>query len=236
MKNKKIIFIFMMLVVCSGLIFADFAISFGPAYTNYFVQAKTEGNFAALGPVVNNTLQNAKNERNNAAGFALDLRSGLFYLMTQIAFPGTNHSDLAKDISSEKSGFLTKNAFILDTQLGAGITLFKKTKFNLFLGGGIGINAVKAAQTIDTPVGKLNYDKLDVMFGAGVNILASYYFTNIIGIYAGVADTFYFTPLTVKKRFKVEGVGDITVSNTDNNLKEVIANSLNLKLGLSIRL
>ena len=43
MKNKKIIFIFMMLVVCSGLIFADFAISFGPAYTNYFVQAKMKG-------------------------------------------------------------------------------------------------------------------------------------------------------------------------------------------------
>ena len=235
MKNKKIIFIFMMLVVCSGLIFADFAISFGPAYTNYFVQAKNEGNFAALGPVINNTLQNAKNEKNNAAGFAVELRSGLFYLMTQIAFPGTNHSDLAKGISSEKSGFLTKNAFILDTQLGAGITLFKKTKFNLFLGGGIGINAVKAAQTIDTPVGKLNYDKLDVMFGAGVNILASYYFTNIIGIYAGIADTFYFTPLTVKKTFKI-GNYKQTISNTDGSIKRAIANSLNLKLGLSIRL
>ena len=235
MKYKKIILIFMMAIVCSGLIFADFAISFGPAYTNYFVQAKNEGNFAALGPVVNDTLQNAKNERNNAAGFALDLRAGLFYLMTQIAFPGTNHSDIIKGSGSEKDKFLKTNAFILDTQLGAGLTLFKKTRFNLFLGGGLGINAMKATQSFYIFNQEFKYEKLDVMFGLGANILASYYFTNIIGIYAGIADTFYFTPLKVQKTFKVAG-HEHTVSNTDGSIKDVLANSLNIKLGISIRL
>lgn len=57
MKNKKIIFIFMMLVVCSGLIFADFAISFGPAYTNYFVQAKNESQFAGFPGALQETLK-----------------------------------------------------------------------------------------------------------------------------------------------------------------------------------
>lgn len=234
MKNKKIIFIFMMLVVCSGFIFADFAISFGPAFTNYFVKSKNEGQFAGVLPAVKETLTNAKNEQNNAAGIALDLRAGFFYLMTQIAFPGTSHTDLVKTAGSNKDKLLNPNAFILDTQLGAGLTLFKKTKFNLFLGGGIGVNAVKSAQTLNVQGVDVKYDKLDVMFGAGANILASYYFTNIIGVYLGVADTFYFTPLKVEKTFKIAGA-DHTISSADGKLKDVIANSLNVKLGLSIK-
>ena len=50
----------MMLVVCSGLIFADFAISFGPAYTNYFVQAKNESQFAGFPGALQETLKNSK--------------------------------------------------------------------------------------------------------------------------------------------------------------------------------
>jgi len=142
---------------------------------------------------------------------------------------------LKTDSSAEKDKFLVKNAFILDTQLGAGITLFKKTRFNLFLGGGLGLNAMKATQSISIAGQNLSYDKLDVMFGVGVNVLASFYFTKMIGIYGGIADTVYFAPLKVKKTFKV-GNQEYTVSNTSNNIKEVIANSVNLKLGLSIRL
>ena len=235
MKHKKIIFIFMMLVVCSGLIFADFAISFGPAFTNYFVQTKNEGTFNNFEAGLKDSLKNAKEDKNIAGGVALDLRAGLFYFMTQIAFPAKNHSDIIKGTGSEKDKFLKTNAFILDTQLGAGTTLFKKTRFNLFLGGGIGFNAMKATQSVYIHSQEFKYDKLDVMFGLGVNVLASYYFTNIIGIYAGIADTFYFTPLKVEKKFK-HGNQEHTISNTDGSIKEVIANSLNLKLGISIRL
>lgn len=37
-----------------------------------------------------------------------------------------------KGATAEKDKFVVKNAFILDSQLGVGITLFKKTPFNLF--------------------------------------------------------------------------------------------------------
>ena len=71
------------------------------------------------------------------------------------------------------------------------------------------------------------------MFGLGANVLASFYFTDMIGIYGGIADTFYFVPLNVEKTFKVGGTS-FNVSNKDK-LKEILANSVNLKLGLSIK-
>ncbi|UTY29541.1 DUF2715 domain-containing protein [Treponema putidum] len=235
MKHKKMILILIISAASVAFAFADIAISFGPAFTNYFVHTKNDGNFDTFSADVKNALKNAKEEKNNAAGAAVDLRAGIFYLMTQIAFPGQNHSQLVKGATSEKDKFLVKNAFILDSQLGVGITLLKNTPFNLFLGGGIGLNAMKATQSLSIANQNVSYDKLDVMFGMGVNVLASYYFTNIIGIYAGVADTVYFAPLKVQKTFKV-GDQEYTVSNTSGNIKDVIANSVNLKLGLSIRL
>ena len=232
MKHKKIGLVLIISVASAVFAFADFAISFGPAYTNYFVHTKNEGNFSTFSNDVQNALKNAKDEKNNAAGVAVDLRAGFIYLM---AFPGKNHTDLMKGATAEKDKFVVKNAFILDSQLGVGITLFKKTPFNLFLGGGLGLNAMKATQTVSIASQDISYDKLDVMFGVGVNVLASFYFTDMIGIYGGIADTVYFAPLKVKKTFTV-GNQEYTVSNSKGNIKDVIANSVNLKLGLSIRL
>ena len=234
MKNKKIIFILIISVASAVFAFADFAISFGPAFTNYFVHTKNNGNLGTVHADIQKAVQELKDEKNNAAGLAVDLRAGFIYLMAQIAFPGKNHNDLVKDSRAEKDKFVVKNAFILDTQLGAGITLFKKTRFNLFLGGGLGLNAMKATQSISIAGQNLSYDKLDVMFGVGVNVLASFYFTKMIGIYGGIADTVYFAPLKVEKTFNVAGQ-PYTFSNK-NSIQDVIANSVNLKLGLSIRL
>lgn len=234
MKNKKIIFILIISVASAVFAFADFAISFGPAFTNYFVHTKNNGNLGTVHADIQKAVQDLKDEKNNAAGLAVDLRAGFIYLMAQIAFPGKNHNDLMKRAPAEKDKFVAKNAFILDTQLGAGITLFKKTRFNLFLGGGLGLNAMKATQSISIAGQNLSYDKLDVMFGVGVNVLASFYFTKMIGIYGGIADTVYFAPLKVEKTFNVAGQ-PYTFSNK-NSIQDVIANSVNLKLGLSIRL
>ena len=234
MKNKKIIFILIISVASAVFAFADFAISFGPAFTNYFVHTKNNGNLGTVHADIQKAVQDLKDEKNNAAGLAVDLRAGFIYLMAQIAFPGKNHTDLMKGAPAEKDKFVAKNAFILDTQLGAGITLFKKTRFNLFLGGGLGLNAMKATQSISIAGQNLSYDKLDVMFGVGVNVLASFYFTKMIGIYGGIADTVYFAPLKVEKTFNVAGQ-PYTFSNK-NSIQDVIANSVNLKLGLSIRL
>ncbi|UTY26836.1 DUF2715 domain-containing protein [Treponema denticola] len=235
MKHKKIGLVLIILVASAVFAFADFAISFGPAFTYYFVHTKNEGNWGTVHADIQTAVKNLKDEQNNAAGVAVDLRAGILYFMAQIAFPGKNHNNLIKGTTADKDKFVAKNAFILDSQLGVGITLFKKTSFNLFLGGGLGLNAMKSTQSVSIASQEVTYDKLDVMLGVGANILASFYFTDMIGIYGGIADTVYFAPLKVEKTFKV-GNQAYTVSNTSGNIKDVIANSVNLKLGLSIRL
>ncbi|UTC67150.1 MULTISPECIES: DUF2715 domain-containing protein [unclassified Treponema] len=234
MKNKKMIFVFVMLAACIGFVFADFAISVGPAYTNYFTKSDTKVSFDAAYSSIQTALTDVKNEKNNAAGVALDLRAGLFYMMAQIAFPGKNHKALLSQAGNAKN-FVSKNSVIFDSQLGAGLTLFKKSRFNLFLGGGLGLNAMKSTQTATILGQGISYEKLDVMFGLGANVLASFYFTDMIGIYAGIADTFYFAPLKVEKTFKIAGVADYVASHKNGKVGNVIANSLNLKLGLSLR-
>ena len=152
--------------------------------------------------------------------------------MAQIAFPGKSHKDLFNNVSNA-SDFVKSSAVIFDSQIGAGYTFFEKSRFNLFVGGGLGLNAGSSTETATIGTIQASYKKLDVMFGLGANILASFYFTDMIGIYGGIADTFYFVPLKVEKTFKF-GSTSINVSNKDN-LKDILANSVNLKLGLSLR-
>ncbi|AIW88503.1 hypothetical protein JO41_00755 [Treponema sp. OMZ 838] len=232
MKHKKMVLV--LSLASAVFAFADFSISFGPAFTNYFVHSKNEGDVATLGSAnLENAVKNLTNESNNAAGIAVDLRAEFFYLMAQIAFPGKSHKDLFNNVSSETANFIKKSPVIFDSQIGAGYTFFKKSRFNLFVGGGLGLNAMSSTET--AKIGPLNasYEKLDVMFGLGANILASFYFTDMIGIYGGIADTFYFVPLKVEKTFKL-GSTSINVSNKDK-LKDILANSVNLKLGLSLK-
>ena len=233
MKHKKMVLVLVLSLASVTFAFADFAISFGPAFTNYFVHSKNEGDVSKLAFAnLENAVKGLTNESNNAAGIAVDLRADFFYLMAQVAFPGKSHKDLFNNVSNA-SDFVKSSAVIFDSQLGAGYTFFKKTKFNLFVGGGLGLNAVSSTETATILGLDVSYKKLDAMFGLGANILASFYFTDMIGIYGGIADTFYFVPLKVEKTFKVGGTS-FNVSNKDK-LKDILANSVNLKLGLSIK-
>ena len=233
MKHKKFVLVLVLSLVSASFAFADFAISFGPAFTNYFVHSKNEGNVPSLGLAnLESAVKGLSNESNNAAGIAVDMRASFFYLMAQIAFPGKSHKDLFNNVGSTPS-FVKKTAVIFDLQLGGGYTFFKESRFNLFVGGGLGLNAVSSTETATIFGVDVSYKKLDAMFGLGANVLASFYFTDMIGIYGGIADTFYFVPLNVEKTFKVGGTS-FNVSNKDK-LKNILANSVNLKLGLSLR-
>ncbi|MGF7108784.1 DUF2715 domain-containing protein [Treponema pedis] len=237
MKHKKNFIIFIMAAACTAMLFADLAISFGPAYTNYLVKPKTEegklsGN--AVQDSIISQLKGATTEKNNAAGFAVDIRGDYLYGMLQIAFPSKTHTDLIKGGTAG----LKKGAFIMDTQVGAGYTFFKDSRFNLFLGAGLGFNLMSSEQTISIPLaGDFNYKKLDAMIGVGGNITASFYFTKHVGIFAGIADTVYFAPIKAKKTFTVAGETiNLDEKTEGTKLSNSFANSLNLKAGISFKL
>ena len=231
MKQKKLIIVSAVLLLSAVGMFADTILSVGPAFTNYLVQTKIEGNLPSqVQNILGSSLQNTKDERNNAAGFALDWRGELFYLMAQMAFPGKTHSDIFKSNYDQ----IKNSAIILDTQFGVGVTLFKQSQLNLFLGAGAGLNTMYANQSMQIPLaGTVSYAKLDFMVGAGANVIASLFLTKNIGIYAGVADTIYFLPIVTQKKFTF---GGNTYELDNKTVKNVLANSLNVKAGLTIKL
>lgn len=231
MKQKKFVIVSAVLLLSAVGMFADTILSVGPAFTNYFVQTKVDGSIdSQVLSLLDKSITNAKDEKNNAAGFALDWRGELFYLMAQMAFPGKTHSDIFKSNSET----IKRSAIILDTQLGVGVTLFKQSQLNLFLGAGAGLNTMYANQEMQVPIaGKISYAKLDFMVGAGANVIASLFLTKNIGIYAGVADTIYFLPIVTQKKFTF---GGNTYELDNKTVKNVLANSLNVKAGLTIKL
>ena len=232
MKQKKFVIVSAVLLLSAVSMFADTILSVGPAFTNYFVQTKIEGSSldSAVAHILSGSLENTKDEKNNAAGFALDWRGELFYLMAQMAFPGKTHSDIFKSNSEA----IKQSAIILDTQLGVGVTLFKQSQLNLFLGAGAGLNTMYANQSMQIPLaGTVSYAKLDFMVGAGANVIASLFLTKNIGIYAGIADTLYFLPIMTEKEFTIGG----QKYKLDNKaVKNNWANSVNVKAGLTIKL
>ena len=234
MKQKKLVIVSAVLLLSAAGMFADTAIFIGPAFTNYLVKTTMEGTAlpGQIQNIVGDSFGNIKDERNNAAGFAIDLRGNLFYLMTQLAFPGKTHSDVLK---SDTNG-IKNSAIILDTQLGLGFTFFKRSPFNLFVGAGAGLNTMYAkAKTTIPVIGDFEYAKLDFTVGAGANVLASFYLAKHIGIYAGIADTVYFLPILAQKSFNVGGKEFKFDKDSDTRVKNSLANSLNIKAGLTIK-
>ncbi|MGI5173589.1 DUF2715 domain-containing protein [Treponema sp. OMZ 840] len=236
MKQKRLLIAAVVLLVSAVFVFADTAISIGPAFTNYLVRTKMEGGTlpADVQAIVGDSFGNLKDEKNNAAGFALDVRGRFLYGMIQMAFPAKTHSDIINSNIND----LKNSAIIFDSQLGAGFTFFKKSPFNLFIGGGVGLNTMYAQKTMKLPVtgNEVSYAKLDFMLGAGANVLAQFYFTKHLGIYAGIADTVYFAPLVAKKEFKLpDGSTYNYGQSSDTQVKNTLANSLNVKAGLTIK-
>ena len=235
MKQKKLIIVSAVLLLSAVGMFADTAIFVGPAYTNYIVRTKMDENLTGqIQNIVGDAIGNVKDETNNTAAFAIDLRGSFFYLMAQMAFPGASHSDIVKATMDKKFNW---NGIMLDTQLGGGITLFKKSPLNLFVGAGAGLNTIYTKQDVDAgTLGKISYTKFDLMVGAGVNILASLYLAEHLGIYVGVADTLYFIPIKTERLFQGTGLlNNIDLTQKDSKVKNNFANSLNIKAGLTIK-
>ena len=239
MKQKKLIIVSAVLLLSAVGMFADTAIFVGPAYTNYLVKTKVSGDGLTspeVKKILGDAIGNVKDERNNTAAFAIDLRGSFFYLMAQMAFPGASHSDVVKASLNKEFNW---KGIMLDTQLGGGITLFKKSPLNLFVGAGAGLNTIYTNQDVDAgTLGKISYTRFDLMAGAGVNILASLYLAEHLGIYVGVADTLYFIPIKAEKLFSGGSLSqkiELTQSNQNSNVKNNFANSLNIKAGLTIK-
>lgn len=237
MKQRNIIvFAVSALLLSAGTVFAETSISFGPAYTSYFVRTDLKGPDVTN---IKNALAEAldkKQEVNHAAGVALDITAGYFYTMLQAAFPTKTITGLLKPDSQTRKG---GSAVILDWQIGVGYTFFRGSAVNLFVGLGLGLNGSYFNQKFKVPdiAREVRYERGDVMIGAGVNVLLQAFFSEHFGLFAGVSDSVYVHSFKTRKLFNINGKNDYIFDKTEDKNKSTstLANSLNVKAGFAFR-
>lgn len=125
--------------------------------------------------------------------------------------------------------FAFNNTFVNDTMLGAGY-IFKPTRgVDLFLGGGLALGG----SVFKWAEGSVSNTHKFFNIGAGINFTASVMFTDKIGMYVGISDTYY-KPVSGKWSRKV---GDKTSSgDIPSSLMPDLTKSINGRLGVKIKL
>ncbi|CEM61576.1 hypothetical protein DWQ65_04430 [Treponema phagedenis] len=244
---KKILLITSALF-CASLLAAEVSISVGPAFTNVYSRAKEKGetNWEAAGETLSEAGKALKEKINagssvkmNAPAFAVDIHGNIVYGFVQFAFPTKTWESAFEE--ENKKRILEKGAFIMDGQIGAGYNFFNTSPFNLYVGGGLGVNVVRTERALNFgKIGKLDfgqvkYTNTNAMMGLGANILAHYYFTKNVGIYAGLADTLYFLTLANSKKISWGKIEIKPDKNEKVKVSDVFTNSFNAKLGLSVK-
>ncbi|UTC75581.1 DUF2715 domain-containing protein [Treponema sp. OMZ 792] len=125
--------------------------------------------------------------------------------------------------------FAFNRTFVSDTMLGAGYTFKPGKGFDLFLGGGLAFGG----SVFKWSSGNVSITNRFFNIGAGINLTASFMFTNKIGMFAGISNTYY-KPVSGKWSNKI---GDKTTSGdiASNHMPD-LAKSISGRLGVKIKL
>ncbi|WP_024465252.1 DUF2715 domain-containing protein [Treponema pedis] len=148
----------------------------------------------------------------NAFVAGLSLKISYLYLNLGAGFPSkslpTGFDPLGAKLKAFNVSDKIKGSVIIDGLLGAGVTLFKNTPFNIVLGGGLGVNYIRTKRDLpEAFVKTIVNDKGEAIakqfteirstasIGVGADIGIRYYFTKNIGVSFDIKDTVYFLPV-----------------------------------------
>ncbi len=259
MKKKIFAIVLVLCLSFSALSAAGIDLSgdVGIGYMNHMMMTRYNYGDTTLGHIYE-----LAQDKYNALAVGLSLKYSWFYADLAIGFPfkaiPTDSFSTGLKLTNDVKGSL-----IFDTQLGGGVTLFKETPFNLFIGGALALNYIRTKRNLsDTALraielassGTITANTLAsgkevrsrLMLGAGVNVSASYFFTDHIGICLNLRDSFHFLPLVSHGSYRVrKDNGNIVVvslkkEGTSQNMKDLIkyswANNFSVRLGLAFKL
>lgn len=123
------------------------------------------------------------------------------------------------------TAFSFNSTFVNDTVLGFGYTFGLDKGFRLFLGGGLAFGGSEFSKTYYNTTTKTSY----VNVGGAVQLVASYMFTRMFGIYFGVSDNLYAVVKGTRK------IGSTTTDIQTDYLPDM-NKSMSAKVGLRIAL
>ncbi len=203
----------------------------------------------------------------NALMFGLGVKVSYFYTNISVGLPFKNvplkYDPLAMKILEHNPTDDIKGSMILDAQFGGGITFFKETPLNIFAGGAVAVNFIRAKRILpdgyvatltDTegnsikPLidGDLTEFRLSSMIGLGLNAAVMYYFTPNIGVAVDLKDSIYFLPLFTNRYYRGTHVNGrkftysiFKDSDEKINIKDLIkyaySNDFELRIGVSFK-
>jgi hypothetical protein len=191
----------------------------------------------------------------NAYAIGADFRIRSMYITLNVGFPRQTITQSIDPLNSflKNSGKsdvkLTGGSFIFSGQIGGGITLFRSSPFNLFLGAGVGFDFIKTTRKIENgllPIGSgWTEERLMGLLGIGVNVGASYYFVPHIGLFAGITDNLSFVQMFNQRYYTSPDYsfyvnGDKNGKDGKKDVKKLIsalvANNVAIRLGIALKL
>ena len=191
----------------------------------------------------------------NAYAIGADFRMSGMYVTLNVGFPRETVVQSIDPLNSflknsgKSDAKLTGGSFIFSGQIGGGITLFRSSPFNLFLGAGVGFVFIKTTRKIENgllPIGSdWTEERLMGLLGIGVNVGASYYFVPHVGIFAGITDNLSLIQMA-NQRYYTSPAYDFYVNGNENGkdgsrdikkmISALVANSVTVRLGIALKL
>ena len=270
--KKRIVFIFTGLMIVVPLLFSaglDISGQVNPVgFMNFSVWTKYNNDSIpgalkeaekklsdALGTGKLFARENFIHDSYNAYAIGADFRIRGMYITLNVGFPRQTITQSIDPLNSflKNSGKpdtkLTGGSFIFSGQIGGGVTLFRASPFNLFLGAGISFDFIKTARKSGNgllPVASdWTEERLLGLLGIGVNVGASYYFVPHIGIFAGIVDNLSFIQMVNQRYYTSPEYyfyvnGDKNGKDGSKDIKKLIsvlvANNVAIRLGIALKL
>lgn len=165
-------------------------------------------------------------------GTSLSVNIDIVYLSFKVAFPFQMQTTFLKFPSNlEKT-----QSFLADFEVGLCYRTFEKKPYNLLFALSLGFGAVYINMNGDIEENKkISYTKTDLMLGLGGNVIFTYSFHKVMGIYFGIGDMFYFMNIRtyrLLKSDKQELIFEEKLKSENFNAINTFANSLSIKAGL----
>ena len=239
MKHKKALCLFLSFFAIARLFCASNSFSVSPVFLIHNLHAKVTRDDSKINDEYKRVIRSSSDDtyKDSAYGFgtSLDLNTDFLYFSFRFAFPTNFQTNFIKQTLSLLKG----HSIITDLEIGLCYKTFEKKPYNLLFQIGLGFGVDHMNFESDSNIEeneKISYTKTDLMLGLGGNILFTYHFHKVVGLYVGIGDMFYFMNLKTYRLIKLKNeelLFEEKLKSENFNAINTFANSLVFKAGIS---
>ncbi|MGP1415357.1 MAG: hypothetical protein ACTTJ6_05400 [Treponema sp.] len=234
---KKLLLIFFYVLIFSLLFSAKNSFSISPVFIMHSLHTKVQQDDSKTTDdyrkIVSSVSDDIYKAHSYSLGLSLDLNADFLYFSFQFAFPQNSQTNFPNFTTN----LLKYRSVVTDLQLGLTYKTFNNKPYNLLFQLGLGFGATHFNMTGNIEgKGKIFYTKTDMMLGLGANVVFTYTFNRIVGLYFSLGDMLYFMNIRTYRLFELEDqqfIFEEKLKSENFNAVNTFANSFSVKVGLS---